>query len=186
MDVCDAQQVRDGVQRTESLLGPVDILVNSAGVLYYTLMKNLHIEEWQKIVDVNIKGVLNCVGAVLGRMVERRQGHIVNISSDGGRKAFPGLAVYCGTKFFIEGMSQTMRQEVAEFGIKVTCIQPGDVRTELFEKTTDQEAKDKYEMVNKVKVLEPRDVAQAVVYAVTQPEHCAVNEVLVEPRDAPL
>jgi len=78
--------VHDGVQRTESLLGPVDILVNNAGVLYYTLMKNLHVEEWQKIVDVNIKGVLNCVGAVLGRMVERRQGHIVNISSDGGRK----------------------------------------------------------------------------------------------------
>jgi len=185
MDVCDAQQVRDGVQRTESLLGPVDILVNSAGVLYYTLMKNLHIEEWQKTVDVNIKGVLNCVGAVLGRMVERRQGHIVNISSDGGRKAFPGLAVYCGTKFFIEGMSQTMRQEVAEFGIKVTCIQPGDVKTELFNKTTDREAQERFEMVNKMKVLEPRDVAQAVVYAVTRSEHCAVNEILVQPRDAP-
>jgi NADP-dependent 3-hydroxy acid dehydrogenase YdfG len=78
--------VRDGVQHTESLLGPVDILVNSAGILYYTLMKNLHIKEWQQMVDVNVKGVLTCVGAVLGRMVERRQGHIVNISSDGGRK----------------------------------------------------------------------------------------------------
>jgi NADP-dependent 3-hydroxy acid dehydrogenase YdfG len=79
-------QVRDAVQRTESLLGPVDILVNNAGILYYTMMKNVNVEEWQQIVDVNVKGVLNCVGAVLGGMVERRQGHIVNISSDGGRK----------------------------------------------------------------------------------------------------
>jgi NADP-dependent 3-hydroxy acid dehydrogenase YdfG len=79
-------QVRDGVKLTESLLGPVDILVNSAGVLYYTLMKNVHVKEWCMMVDVNVKGVLNCVGTILGGMVERRQGHIVNISSDGGRK----------------------------------------------------------------------------------------------------
>lgn len=97
--------MRDGVQRTESLLGPVDILVNNAGVLYYTLMKNLHIEEWQEIADVNIKGVLNCLGAVLGKMVERRQGHIVNISSDGGRKVDINtffltfnMSVICGLK----------------------------------------------------------------------------------------
>jgi NADP-dependent 3-hydroxy acid dehydrogenase YdfG len=79
-------QVRDGVALTESVLGPVDILVNSAGVLFYTLMKNVHVEEWHMMVDVNVKGVLNCVGTVLGGMVERRQGHVVNISSDGGRK----------------------------------------------------------------------------------------------------
>jgi hypothetical protein len=97
--------VRDGVRRTESLLGPVDILVNSAGILYYTMMKNVHVEEWQQIVDVNIKGVLNCVGAVLGGMVERRQGHIVNISSDGGRKVdictfflSSNMFVSCGLK----------------------------------------------------------------------------------------
>jgi NADP-dependent 3-hydroxy acid dehydrogenase YdfG len=79
-------QVHDGVKHTESLLGPVDILVNNAGILYYTLMKNIHIKEWQEMVDVNVKGTLNCVGAVLAKMVERRQGHIVNISSDAGRK----------------------------------------------------------------------------------------------------
>ncbi|PNF30886.1 hypothetical protein B7P43_G06094 [Cryptotermes secundus] len=139
MDVCDERQVHDGVKLAESLLGPVDILVNSAGVLYYTLMKNVHVEEWHMMVDVNVKGVLNCVGTILGRMVEQRRGHIVNISSDGGRKGFPGLAVYCGTKFFVEGLSQAMRQEVAEFGVKITCIQPGDVKTELFQRTTDLE-----------------------------------------------
>lgn len=186
MDVCNEQQVHDGVKLTESLLGPVDILVNSAGVLYYTLMKNVHVKEWRMMVDVNVKGVLNCVGTVLSGMVERRRGHIVNISSDGGRKGFPGLSVYCGTKFFVEGLSQAMRQEVAEFGIKVTCIQPGDVKTELFQRTTDLEAQEKYEMVNKMKVLEPGDIAQALVYAITQPEHCAVNEILVEPREAPI
>jgi NADP-dependent 3-hydroxy acid dehydrogenase YdfG len=79
-------QVRRGVELTESVLGPVDILVNGAGVLFYTMMKNAHVEEWHTMVDVNVKGVLNCVGAILGGMVERRRGHIVNISSDGGRK----------------------------------------------------------------------------------------------------
>jgi hypothetical protein len=89
-------QVLDGVKYTESVLGPVDILVNNAGVLYYTLMKNVQTKEWQHMVDVNVKGTLHCVGAVLGGMVSRRQGHVVNISSDGGRKV--NIWCYCLTQ----------------------------------------------------------------------------------------
>ncbi|XP_066999059.2 uncharacterized protein [Anabrus simplex] len=186
MDVCDETQVHSAVRHTESLLGPIDILVNNAGVMYYTLMKNLHLKDWHQMVDVNVKGTLNCTAAVLGGMVERKQGHIVIISSDAGRKAYAGLAVYSGTKFFLEAMARALREEVVDSGIKVTSIQPGDVKTELQDHTKDLVAKEMFDMSGKTRILEPYDVAQAVMYAVTQPGYCAVNEILVEPRESPI
>ncbi|KAK7873449.1 hypothetical protein R5R35_000229 [Gryllus longicercus] len=186
MDVCNTESVNKGVKYVENLLGPVDILVNNAGVMYYSFMKNTELEDWKHMVNVNINGTLNCLAAVLGGMVERKQGHIVNISSDAGRKAFAGLAIYSGTKWFIEAMSQALRQEVVDAGIKVTCIQPGDVKTELQGHTKDKQAQEMYDMSSKTRILEPSDVAQAVMFAVTQPGYCAVNEILVEPREAPL
>ncbi|KAL8598680.1 hypothetical protein ACOMHN_033245 [Nucella lapillus] len=185
-DILDRQQVHDMVQQTEMALGPVDILVNSAGVMYYTLMKNLHQDEWDRTIDVNCKGMTNCIAGVLDGMVKRESGHIINISSDAGRKGFPGLAVYSGSKFFVEGTSQAMRSELADVGVKVTCIQPGDVKTPLHNISTDREAMEKYDMSEKHKCLEPYDIARAVIYAASVPEYVAVNEILVEPRDAPM
>src|SRR5215211_6002101 len=91
-DVTDRQQVGSLVSRAEEELGPVDVLVNCAGVMYYTLMRNLREEEWERTVEVNCKGALNCVGAVLPGMLKRGRGHIITVSSDAGRKVFPGLA----------------------------------------------------------------------------------------------
>jgi NADP-dependent 3-hydroxy acid dehydrogenase YdfG len=108
-DITDRRQVRSLIARTEEELGPVDILVNCAGVMFYSLMKNLYEDDWERTVDVLCKGMLNCVGAVLGGMLDRRRGHIVTISSDAGRKVFPGLAVYSGGKFFVEAVSQGLR-----------------------------------------------------------------------------
>ncbi|CAH1778393.1 unnamed protein product [Owenia fusiformis] len=174
------------VRHTETTLGPVDIIVNNAGVMYYTLMKNLHENEWEKQIDINCKGVVNCIGAVVDGMVSRQSGHIVNMSSNAGRRGFAGLAVYSGTKFFVEGLSQGMRQELASYGVKVTCIQPGDVQTELLEHSTDKEAQGQYDGSGNNKILEPTDIAKAVVFAVTQPEYSAINEILIEPRAAPI
>ncbi|XP_059147349.1 uncharacterized protein LOC131935076 [Physella acuta] len=185
-DVTDRTQVKSVVKQAESSVGPIDILVNNAGVMYYTMMKNLHEEEWERQIDVNCKGVTNCIGAVLEGMLKRGKGHIVNISSDAGRKGFPGLAVYSGTKFFVEGMSQALRHEMSGLGVKVTCIQPGDVRTPIGANATDTEAVSKYDGSAKVQILEPSDVARAIVYAVSQPKHVAINEILVEPREAPI
>lgn len=184
-DVTDRRQVGDLVARAERELGPVDILVNCAGVMYYTLMKNLREEDWERTVDVCCKGVLNCVGATLGGMVERGRGHIVNISSDAGRKVFPGLAVYSASKFFVEALSQGLRLETAGTGIKVTTIQPGNVATDLLSMSTDEEALRQYGTPTGARVLDPEDVAASVVHALKQPDHVAVNEILVEPRDEP-
>ncbi len=184
-DVTDRDQVKALVGRTEDELGPVDAFVNCAGVMYFTLMKNVREEEWDRIVEVNCKGALNCVGAVLPGMLERGRGHIVTISSDAGRKVFPGLAVYSASKFFVESLSQGLRLETAGTGVKVTTIQPGNVATDLLDLSGDEEALELYGQPTGVRVLDAEDVAASVVYALSQPEHVSVNEILVEPRDEP-
>jgi NADP-dependent 3-hydroxy acid dehydrogenase YdfG len=185
-DVTDRDQVDSLVRRTGEELGPVDILVNCAGVMYYTLMRNVREEEWERTVEVNCKGAINCVGAVLPGMIERGRGHIVTISSDAGRRVFPGLAVYSASKFFVEALSQGLRLETAGTGLKVTTIQPGNVATDLISMSADEEALEEYGQPGDSRVLDPEDVAASVVYALVQPEHVAVNEVLVEPRDEPV
>jgi NADP-dependent 3-hydroxy acid dehydrogenase YdfG len=185
-DVTDREQVRSLVARIEEELGPVEILVNCAGVMYYTLMKNRREEEWERTVEVNCKGALNCVGAVLSGMLQRERGHIVTISSDAGRKVFPGLAVYSASKFFVEALSQGLRLETAGMGVKVTTIQPGNVATDLISMSEDEEALEEYGQPGESRVLDPEDVAASVVHALVQPEHVAVNEILVEPRDEPI
>jgi NADP-dependent 3-hydroxy acid dehydrogenase YdfG len=185
-DVTDREQVRSLVARAEEELGVVEILVNCAGVMYYTLMKNRRDEEWEQTVEVNCKGALNCVGAVLSGMLERGRGHIVTISSDAGRKVFPGLAVYSASKFFVEALSQGLRLETAGMGVKVTTIQPGNVATDLISMSGDEEALKEYGQPGESRALDPEDVAASVVHALVQPEHVAVNEILVEPRDEPI
>ena len=184
-DVTDREEVRELVARTERELGPVDILVNCAGVMYYTRMQNLREEEWERTVEVNCKGALNCVGAVLPGMLSRGRGHIVTISSDAGRKVYAGLAVYSASKFFVEALSQGLRLETAGTGVRVTTVQPGNVDTGLVDLTTDGEALRLYGEPTGARVLDPEDVAASVVYALSQPDHVGVNEILVQPRDEP-
>ena len=185
-DVTDRRQVKSLIARTEEELGPVDILINCAGVMFYTLMRNLHEEDWERTVDVNCKGAMNCIGAVLWGMLTRGRGHIIVISSDAGRKVFPGLSVYSASKFFVEALSQGLRLETAGTGIKVTTIQPGNVSTDLLALSSDEEALKLYGQQSGVRVLDPWDVAVSVVHALRQPDHVAVNEILVEPRDEPV
>jgi len=185
-DITDRRQVKALVARTEEELGPVDILVNCAGVMYYSLMKNLYEDDWERTVDVLCKGMLNCVGAVLRGMLARGRGHIVTISSDAGRKVFPGLAVYSGSKFFVEALSQGLRLETVGTGLKVTTIQPGNVATDLPALSHDAEALERYGQPSGARILDPEDVAASVVHALRQPDYVAVNEIQVEPRDEPI
>ena len=184
-DVTDRGEVRGLVARAEEEFGAVDALVNCAGVMYFTLMENLREEEWERTVEVNCRGALNCVGAVLPGMLERGRGHIVTVSSDAGRVVFPGLAVYSASKFFVEALSKGLRLETAGTGLKVTTVQPGNVATDLLALSGDEEALERYGRPTGAKVLDPEDVAASIVHALSQPEHVAVNEILVEPREEP-
>ena len=185
-DVTDRGRVGALVAYAERELGPVEVLVNCAGVMYYTMMKNLREEEWERTVEVNCKGAMNCIAAVLPGMLERGGGHIVTISSNAGRKVFPGLAVYSASKFFVEALSQGLRLETAGTGVKVTTVQPGNVATDLLSMSADEEALETYGRPSGARVLDPEDVAASVVHALVGPEHVAVNEILVEPRDEPV
>ncbi|EEH17613.1 hypothetical protein PABG_00176 [Paracoccidioides brasiliensis Pb03] len=185
-DVTDKAQVEALVHAANEELGPVDILVACAGVMYFTMMANTHVEEWDQTVDVNCKGLLHCLAATVPSMLSRGSGHIVAISSDAGRKVFPGLSVYSASKFFVEATLQGLRLETAGKGLRVTSVQPGNTATDLLEMSTDAEAVKKYGEPSGAQILYPEDVANSIVYALRQPPHVAVNEVLIEPRDEPI
>jgi len=169
-DVTKRGDVVELINTSESSLGPCDILVNCAGAMFVTLLKNGMWKDWDATVDVNCKGTMYGIGSVLPGMLQRGTGHIVNI----------------GSKFFVEALSQSLRAETASTGLRVTCIHPGNVETPLLSMFTDPEGLAPYGKPTGAKALEPSDVGKAVVYAVTQPEWCAVNEILVEPRGEPV
>ncbi|KAH6606911.1 linear gramicidin synthase subunit d [Trichoderma cornu-damae] len=185
-DVASKDQVDSLVREATERLGPVDIIVCCAGVMYYTMMANVQMDQWERTVDVNCKGVLNCIAATVPGMLDRKSGHVVAISSDAGRKVFPGLGVYSASKFFVEAALQSLRVETAGSGLRVTSIQPGNTATDLLGMSTDAEAVKKYGEPSGAKILDPEDVASSIVYALCQPEHVAVNEILIEPRDEPI
>ncbi|GAB9467392.1 Oxidoreductase [Globisporangium polare] len=190
-DVTKREDLHNLVSKAEEAFGPVDILVNNAGVMPFELLKNVNQDSWDRTIDINCKGVLNGIAAVLPKMLERKTGHIVNISSDAGRKVFAGLGVYSASKMFVEAVSQALRLENVGSGLRVTTIQPGNVATELVNHGKamsggDDEAMKLYGEPSGYEVLKPEDIGNAVLYAVTQPSYVAVNEVLIEPRDEPI
>ena len=185
-DVTHRSQVEALLKAANDELGPVDILVSCAGVMYFTMMKNVQVEEWDRTVDVNCKGLLHCLSSTVPGMLARGSGHIVAISSDAGRKVFPGLGVYSASKFFVEATLQSLRLETAGSGLRVTSVQPGNTSTDLLGMSTDPEAIKKYGEPTGAKILDPEDVANSIVYALRQPANVAVNEVLIEPRDEPI
>lgn len=185
-DITDKAQVEALVAAAEKQLGPVDIFVSVSGVMYFTMMANTQTDQWNQTVDVNCKGLLNVISSVVPSMLKRGKGHLVAISSDAGRKVFPGLGVYSASKFFVEATLQGLRVETAGSGLRVTSVQPGNVATDLLGMSTDQEALKKYGEPSGAKVLDPENVADSIVYALKQPEHVAVNEIMIEPRDEPI
>lgn len=185
-DVTQKTQVEELIRAAESELGPVDILVSCAGVMYFTLMSNCADDQWERTVDVNCKGLLHCLSSTVPSMLSRNAGHIVAISSDAGRKVFPGLGVYSASKMFVEGTLQALRVETAGKGLRVTSVQPGNVSTDLLGLSTDTEALKQYGQPSGARVLDAEDVAASIVYALKQPDHVAVNEILIEPRDEPI
>ena len=168
------------VDATVKKWGRVDILVNNAGLMPLSFVKNTKVDEWERMVDVNIKGVLYCTAAVIPHMISRKSGHIVNISSVAGRIVFPAGSVYCATKHAVAAFSEGLRQELSpKHNIRVTSIEPGVVETELTNTITDKSLESFLKYVKEIKSLKAEDVANAILFAVDSPPHVNVNEVLM-------
>jgi NADP-dependent 3-hydroxy acid dehydrogenase YdfG len=182
LDVTKKSDCDSFVKATVKKYGAVDILVNNAGLMPLSFVKRLKIDEWDKMIDVNIKGVLYCTAAVLPYMLEKQSGHIINISSVAGRIVFPAGSVYCATKHAVTAFSEGLRQELSpRSNIRITTIEPGVVATELTNTITDDSLKGFIENTKKMEALKAEDIANAILFAVQAPSHVNVNEVLIRP-----
>ena len=162
--------------------GTIDILINNAGLQPLSFFKNLKVEEWDKMIDVNIRGVFYCTAAVIPTMMNKNSGHIVNISSMAGRVVYPSGSVYCATKHAVTAFSEGLRQEFSQrSNIRVTCIEPGVVATELMEAITDKALEKYVERTRQMEALQAEDIANAIMFAVEAPRHVNVNEILIRP-----
>lgn len=171
-DVSRESDVAELVQRTKEVFGDADILVNNAGLVRSSRVTDGEMSEWEKMIDVNIKGVLYGIHAVLPPMIKRGSGHIINTASVSGFEVTKSSTVYSATKFAVRAISQGLEKELARTGVRVTNISPGMVETER-----NSEALASYDR----KPLQTDDIAKAVVYAVTQLDYVNVNEITVRP-----
>jgi len=182
LDVTKKSDCDSFVDATIKKWGGVDILVNNAGLMPLSFVKNLKVDEWDQMIDVNIKGVLYCTAAVIPHMYTKKSGHIINISSVAGRIVFPSGSVYCATKHAVTAFSEGLRQEFStRSNIRVTCIEPGVVSTELTNTITDESLQSFVETSKKMNSLKAEDIANAILFAVEAPSHVNINEVLIRP-----
>ncbi len=183
-DVTQRDQVEAMAAKTVSTFGTIDALINNAGIMPLSFIKNLHVDEWMQMIDVNLKGPLYGVAACLPTMLANGRGHIVNVSSIAGRMQFPAGAVYCGTKHALNAISDGLRNELtAAHGIRVTTIEPGAVTTELTKTITDPEVgKLIGPRFASLVMLDAEDIANAIAYALSQPPNVNVGDIMVTPR----
>jgi len=183
-DVTDLAAFQAAVAKAEEKFGPAHCLVNNAGMMLLGEVVSQDPDEWTKMIQVNIVGVLNGIKCVQKGMKERRDGHIFNISSIAGIKHFPNHTVYCATKFAVHAITEGVRQESCADGVRVTVISPGAVETELLSHTTSDDIKAGYGDWKKSMedgVLMPEDVSNAIQYAYSQPRRCNVREIQLHP-----
>jgi NADP-dependent 3-hydroxy acid dehydrogenase YdfG len=186
-DVTDEGQAHALIQRAEEEFGRVDILVNNAGVMLLSKVGKGLSEQWRQMFEVNVLGLLYATDAAIEVMKRQGSGHIVNISSVAGRKVTRDTSgVYAGTKFAVNAISEGLRMELLEDNIRVTVVEPGAVETELPTHITDEEAKEGLSGLLSLDILQAEDVANAIVYAVTQPDRVSVNEILIRPTQQPV
>jgi NADP-dependent 3-hydroxy acid dehydrogenase YdfG len=183
-DVTDRAQVDALADAAKQEYGRIDVLVNNAGLMPLSPLDQLKVDEWEQMIDVNIKGVLYGIAAVWPTMREQHAGHIVNLSSVAGHVVFPAAAVYCATKYAVKALSEGVRQEGGD-EIRSTNISPGAVATELTTTISDVETaqgvNELYELA-----IDADAVARAIAYAIEQPADVDVNEIIIRPTKQPL
>ena len=186
-DVTDEAQAHGLIRKAEDEFGRVDILVNNAGVMLLSTVGKGLSEEWRRMFDVNVLGLLYTTDAVIETMKKQGGGHLVNVSSVAGRKVTrDSSGVYAGSKFAVGAISEGLRQELLQDNIRVTIVEPGAVATELTDHITDEDARESLGGILNLERLQAEDIANAIVYAVTQPERVSVNEILIRPTQQPV
>ena len=183
----DVAKVRDAesiVEKTVGRWGRLDVLVNNAGVMLLSPVDRARVEDWQRMLDLNLLGLMAVTRAALPHLRRQKDGHVVNISSTAGRVANPDASVYAATKFGVGAFSEALRREVYRDGIRVTVVEPGAVATELRDHVPDPDTRERIDTwARSMRQLQSEDVAAAILYAVSQPPHVNVNEILLRPTD---
>jgi NADP-dependent 3-hydroxy acid dehydrogenase YdfG len=182
LDVVSQNDFKKVVEATIQEFGKVDVLVNNAGLMPLSPLRALKTDEWNQMIDVNIKGVLNGIASVLPLMEEREDGHIINVASIGAHQVFPTSAVYCATKYAVWAISDGLRQETNK--LRVTTIAPGVVESELANTITDKNTKEFMDEFRKI-ALKPDAIARAVLFAISQPKDVDISEIIVRPTASP-
>ena len=179
-DVTQRAQVRHLVEAAVATYGRIDVMINNAGLMPHSPLERLKVDDWDRMIDVNLKGVLYGIAAALPHMQRQKSGHIINVSSVAGHKVRPGGAVYSATKHAVRALSEGLRQEVKPYNIRTTVISPGAVATELPDSITEADVAESVRKIYEVAV--PADAfARAVAYAMSQPDEIDVNEILFRP-----
>ncbi|MHA6193495.1 SDR family oxidoreductase [Pseudomonas wadenswilerensis] len=183
VDIRDRESFAAAVAEAEAAYGPADALINNAGVMLLGHMHEQDPEQWERMLDINVKGLLNGIHLLVGGMIERRHGTLINVSSVAGRKTFPNHVAYVGTKFAVHGISENLREELSPHNVRVVTIAPGAVETELLGHTTDEGIKQGYQEWKEQdmggQVLAAEDVASAIAYAYQQPQHVCIREIVL-------
>ncbi|MBD7962049.1 SDR family oxidoreductase [Comamonas avium] len=178
LDVSSREDVQRFVSEALSTFGRIDVMINNAGVMPLSPMISLKLDEWERMIDVNIKGVLYGVAAVLPAMNEQGYGQIINVSSIGGLSVVPTAAVYCATKYAVRAISDGLRQENDK--LRVTCVYPGVVESELANSITDVAAAQAMQSYRKI-ALKPEAIANAIAHVISQPADVDTSEIVVRP-----
>jgi NADP-dependent 3-hydroxy acid dehydrogenase YdfG len=179
-DVANREQVKVLVDKTVETHGRIDVLLNNAGVMPLSPLERLKVDEWDQMIDVNIKGVLYGIAAALPHMQRQKSGHIINVSSVAGHKIIPTGSVYCATKFAVRALSEGLRQEVKPYNIRTTIISPGSVATELLDRISEPDIE--AAVRERTSYAIPADsFARMVAFAISQPDDVDVSEILFRP-----
>ena len=180
-DVTSREQVRALVDAAVQTYGRIDVMINNAGLMPQSLLERLKVDEWERMIDVNIKGVLYGIAAALPHMQRQKAGHFVNVSSVAGHRVGPGTAVYAATKHAVLALSEGLRQEVKPYNIRTTVISPGAVATELPGTITDAAVGERIKTFYAQVAIPADSFARAVAFAIAQPEDVDINEILFRP-----
>jgi NADP-dependent 3-hydroxy acid dehydrogenase YdfG len=185
-DVSDFDQVKRLVDHAVAIHGRIDVILNNAGLMPHSLLERGQVADWDRMIDVNLKGTLYGIGAALPHMTKQKSGHIINVSSVAGHKVRQTSAVYAATKTAVRVISEGLRMEMVPHGVRVTVISPGAVESELADSITDPEVKKNIDAFYEANAIPAASFANMVAFAMAQPEDVAVNEILFRPTSQEL